>query len=610
MRPVLIAILLVGCGTAAAPDKAARPVASVSATPIASAAPARDAGAPAAPVPDEPALAWGTRPKQDGPLFPIIDGMCIHAEAWTIDNASFLTWGNPTEPNYSAGGAVNFYRFTDDGLDYDVTKSVDPKHLFGGSMSPKLIVGRWPGPLVLFDNPGMTRLGESTAEIWSHDVAGWKQVASHTEFDKQRTDTARSSYEAATLFQGHTVYARVDANPINPGPYPLHYKADPPLAGLGAFDHLAYPESVVLGATEDALYSVINENNAVSLREWKDGKVRNIPLPAGFYASNTTRFVSTKPLIVAAERKLAILRDGKLQIVEPKLPPATRLGSVAAAPNGDVWIGDAAHTSIFVAHPDGTIDTKPTPAPAVKRSNDLNGAHAAMNGGGIAGVELDDPYVIGQGSSLFHWENNAWKEVPLPPAPWSTNTYRVETIAMAAKGDLFVNAAYGVKEAGWTIGERNRAILRTKRPREVLRCNEPRPDKGGYDGGVGLMSFPPFADDTCTTPFVVILRTVYKVHDKEPYVAADPKGQFPSVRAALAASDLAAAELVEFTSGDQRYLGASVPTVAAGRTLLAHLKKKVVVMPGLKPELVCGTPPDVNRRLSPPASAEAGSTRH
>lgn len=604
MRPGIVAIVLLGCGSAATPSQAPQPT--VSASAVASAAPARDAGAPApAPAVEEPALAWGTRPNREGPLFPIIDGMCIHAEAWTIDNAAFVTWGNPTEPNFSAGGSVNFYRLTDDGLDTDVIKSVDPKHRFGGYMSPKAIAGRWPGPLVLFDNGGPTRLGDGTATVWSHDDAGWKQVASHE--DLKRTDVANPTYEAATLFKGHTVYARLDYKTQVFGPYPVHFKADPPLEGLSALDHESDGD-VRLAATDDALYSLVVANNAATIREWKDGKARNIPLPSSFkLAYHEPHVALTKPLVLSNTSSIAIYRDGKVQVVEPKLAPSMKLTTVSAAPNGDLWLAETTHSTIFVVHPDGSTDPKPIPSPAVKRPNDLNSQHAAMNGGGIAGVEFDDPYAVGDAGTLFHLENGTWNPVPLPPAPWSTNTYRVESILMAAKGDLLVNAAYGVKEAGWTIGERNRAILRTKRPKEVLRCNEPRPDKGGYDGGVGLMSFPPFADDSCKTPFVVILRTTYKVHDKEPYVAMDPKSQFPSVRAV--APDL---ELVELTSGDQRYLGASVPTVAAGRDLLANLKKKVVIAPGLKPELVCGTPSDssISRRLSPRASAEAGSTRH
>ena len=98
------------------------------------------------------------------------------------------------------------------------------------------------------------------------------------------------------------------------------------------------------------------------------------------------------------------------------------------------------------------------------------------------------------------------------------------------------------------------------------------------------------ADDTCSTPFVMILRTAYGVTSKKPHVIYDAKAQFPGVRAAFAATTALGPtlDLVEFTAGDQRYLGAAVPSLAVGREFIEALAKRVEVLPELRPELVCG----------------------
>jgi len=128
------------------------------------------------------------------------------------------------------------------------------------------------------------------------------------------------------------------------------------------------------------------------------------------------------------------------------------------------------------------------------------------------------------------------------------------------------------------------------------------------------MSFPPIADETCKTPFVVLLRTGYG-SGKDATFIYDRKHDFTQVRDAiketpsLTSSPLPTEvrdagkegeskriSLIELQSGNQRYLGARVPNVAAGRDLaLAVVKKVKTINNGgsiaeVRPEIVCGEP--------------------
>ena len=88
------------------------------------------------------------------------------------------------------------------------------------------------------------------------------------------------------------------------------------------------------------------------------------------------------------------------------------------------------------------------------------------------------------------------------------------------------------------------------------------------------------ASDACATPFVVLLRQG---------LAQAMGGDYPTVRAVLKGRPALGekAALVEFKSGDRRYLGMRVPTAAEGRAIADLLGKKV----NTRPEVVCGTPP-------------------
>ena len=112
MRRVLLVLLLVSCRTV---SNESRPNVAPSAQP--SGVVVVDASPP---PPVETALAWGTRPSADGELFPVIDGMCIHAEVWSTKGSPLLTYGAGTGA-FSRGGNTTWGRFVDDGLALDAS---------------------------------------------------------------------------------------------------------------------------------------------------------------------------------------------------------------------------------------------------------------------------------------------------------------------------------------------------------------------------------------------------------------------------------------------------------------------------------------------------------
>ncbi|MBX3205667.1 MAG: hypothetical protein KF764_11410 [Labilithrix sp.] len=563
-----------------APSETPPPVAS---SPIASS----DAGVPAPPVPEAP-LAWGTRPAAKGPLFAVVDGMCVHGEIWPTGGSALYTYGNGTGP-WTRGSDTTLARFVDDGLDVSesVTKTTDAEAW--STVAPFGVEGTWPTAVLYSSDQGNGRMRDWPS-IWTHGDGGWKLVASHRE-------AGSPDYLAPTIFRRHVVSARRTFTTYDEMSKVVTFKAvplekdAPPIENLAALGRAGFfPNRLV--ANETTLFALggVEQGSASKpvLRVLAGGAGREIAVPEG-----EIRVLSTRPSLVLQIDKARIARlDGdKLVAVDVRLPAKETITSASVAPNGDVWILPSGRKSVIVARADGKLDELALPAAASPRPKEAV-QHWPMSGAALAGVDVDDPYVIGEGGSLFHFAAGQWREVELPEPPFAaTGKYQAQAVVVPSKGDVYVNAGYAEKGVGWKTVERYRAVLRNKRPKEVLRCNEPW---GGSNAGSGrgFMSFPPLADESCATPFVVLLRTAYALGSSYPVYVYDRKSDYPSVRAAIKATPGlgASVDLVEVVSGTQRYLGARVPNVAAGRELAAAVAKKVTAVAETRPEIVCGTP--------------------
>jgi hypothetical protein len=185
----------------------------------------------------------------------------------------------------------------------------------------------------------------------------------------------------------------------------------------------------------------------------------------------------------------------------------TRL--VDAWPDADdgLWIA-LEDGGLFVRNGDGSMvdrtlpDATPDAGKAVR-----HGEYVARSGGTVSGLLEGDPWAIGRTGALFHWVSGAWQAVALPAPPFARGAYVPEAVLVRAPGDVFVNAGYSVKEPGWREPDRYRAILRTRRPREVLRC-DPSTSVASRKMPADIGPSPPRADDACDHPFVVLTTDV------------------------------------------------------------------------------------------------------
>ncbi|MGO8994893.1 MAG: hypothetical protein ACLQVI_16380, partial [Polyangiaceae bacterium] len=274
----------------------------------------------------------------------------------------------------------------------------------------------------------------------------------------------------------------------------------------------------------------------------------------------------------------ALLRfDGehwKHDAAESVLAPRNSAPVQIAVHGDDVWIV-LADGSLWGESADGVVTARAIPEP-IGLGKDGRSRYAS-GGGALAGVEQDDPWMVGRSGALYHLADGAWRKVELPRPPFSaTATFRIDAL-VHTDDELLVNAGYVAKEPGWRLPEPHRAILRTKRPKETLRCNEPDVGWGPNETGSGFSSWPPAADDACATPFLVLVRKgmSQRLDGDHGTVRAILKG-----RVALGET----AALVEFSNGVDRYLGMRVPSVAEGRGIAAALGKKVTA----RSEVVCG----------------------
>ncbi|KAK4045534.1 hypothetical protein OUZ56_033158 [Daphnia magna] len=170
-------------------------------------------------------------------------------------------------------------------------------------------------------------------------------------------------------------------------------------------------------------------------------------------------------------------------------------------------------------------------------------------------------------------------EVSLPKPPFSRSgaRYRAVRVAVRAAGDAYINAEHGEKGIGWSTPERYRAVLRSVRPAETLRCQEP--DRGNNAGaGDGFMSFAPAATPGCTHPFALLLRgNSRKGLESEAKALLNALGKTPQMPKTG----------IQFVAGTRNYFGIPVASVEEGDALA---RAAVAAKFEQRPEILCGVP--------------------
>lgn len=558
-----------------------------------SAAPSARAPVPA-PAP-EASLPWGTRPDPKGPLYPVVDGMCIHGEIWPLTNGALYTYGNGTGA-WTRGAATTLARLVDEGLEVDdsiaKTASMSAATLEAWrDIAPFSIEGTWPAPLILYSQDQAGGRMRDWPSLWSHGPDGWTPIASWR-------DPGQPELGMPVLARGNAVTWRrtyKDSDNYNDDltfkSFALDRATAAPIPNIASLGRPKATFRRVL-ANDTSLFAVGIEDGAVPrwfVRILTDGKAREITLPP------ESDIVAARPTLVVQSSDSTVRRlDGdKLVPIDLKLPAKTRIAAVDVAPAGDVWVLSSANKVYIARASDGFAVVETSLPPPVSPNAHESVQHWPTSGRALAGVAVNDPYAIGEHGALYHHVAGTWQEVELPAPPFATGgRYHAQALVVPAKGDLFVNAGYAEKGVGWKTVERYRAVLRTKRPREVLRCNEPTGGSGS-ESGRGFMSFPPIANDSCATPFVILLRLGYDVKEKNAVYIYPRTTDYPSVREAIKSTPSLGSQvdLIEVVSGQQRYLGARVPTAAAGKALGESVVKRVKSSPSeVRPEVVCGVP--------------------
>ncbi|MFO0675523.1 MAG: hypothetical protein U0169_03255 [Polyangiaceae bacterium] len=191
--PCIVAVLGMACTTPQRDTRTPAPVATTSdASPPtvtkagdAGAATSRLSGATTAKLEDAP-LPWGTRPLGNGPLWTLVDGMCIHMETWPVSNGVMVVYGNALGP-YTRGGDPTLARIDETGLD-PTSLPLPPREktdsFYGGSRE---LSGTWPSAFVL---AGATRRADAwpNRSTWTHDTNGWTVARGSREERSRRAE--------------------------------------------------------------------------------------------------------------------------------------------------------------------------------------------------------------------------------------------------------------------------------------------------------------------------------------------------------------------------------------------------------------------------------------
>jgi hypothetical protein len=196
-------------------------------------------------------------------------------------------------------------------------------------------------------------------------------------------------------------------------------------------------------------------------------------------------------------------------------------------------------------------------------------------------------WLVAENQRLVHRRTaKGWEPVEVPAPPFGSalrGPVTIESLDIFAGDDVFVNARRFEKGWGWSTPEPYRVVYRTKRPQQVVRCQDVR-----HEGtGRGLYTWPPAAEDSCTTPFVVVMR------EETPA----PAPTYPNIASRLRGKAEYGDKLpfVSFEGRGALNLGIPMSDTEKARKLAGYLSKSL----DIRADVVCGRPdaPSVVRQL-------------
>lgn len=593
MRKVLLGacVGLAACRSVAAPDPSphhdpsgiARPAREDAA--IASA----DAGVREAPNAEAklPPLDWGTRPPESGVLFPIVDGMCIHGRVFALDDGTPIFVYGQGQGVWSRGFRATAVVVGPRGV------APERGQGFGDPLSGSLEVIGGPDRAHMFAIIDMTSRMLSASQLSVGGEGTKWSVAVRSGNDWVGDDVELARKDPSVKIHGSPIplgggrylvpeqYAMPRADSVEvEAPHYRFRQIEPdgkvvttgklPEADLAkrAFEGaaVALPNGDVIGAFVDDK----------KLVRWSPRKpVDDLPLPPATPRRGDAESGHRKA--VAGKGRAAIELAGRLYVYAYDTERVS-VAKVSPLPAGADWtlLPD---DSVLAVDPkggtkreavDGTVIDGTAPAAAPLRFfADKGEVWLVLRGKGPRGSD-----------ALHRLTGESWEPVPLPEPPFGNDTrskLEVEGVTIASKGDVFVNVRRVEKGLGWSTTEPYRAIYRTKRPDEVLRCMDVRHD----DTGTGLWSWPPNADASCKTPVVTVLTEAGKT----------PAKDYPNVRAALRGKTTWGDTLTFMNVEGRGYMNlvVAMDDVAKAKALATHLSKSL----DLRADVVCGKPAPV-----------------
>lgn len=561
MRRLVGTCVLVACNHSEPEARA------VSATPAdAAGAPTQQQQRPASveAAPDAP-LAWGTKPPQQGRFFPWVDGVCVHMETWPLADSVALTFGN------GQGGA--FVRSAWQGPSVGIALTRD-----------RALQVVAPPPESYFDVVGF---GGSSTALWATAQQGNPRMG---QTDDQLFTWSAGSWSARTKLSKDDApprSARTTAVLQGRGAEPLFVRVVRPEQGKGTTTVLAADGSTKT-APLVAGWPKADDYGDVSLLRLADGAV------VGLHAGEV-RFA---PALDAPAKTLAKDRKGTLAMRGATAYVATasrifRITAAALQPLGGAGGGRllpldtgaylvASDGKTFVLEGDSFKPRASLPEPLSAKS--ATASTMSFLSGSVADTDgVSRAWVVGKSGALYTFDGTVWDNVELPLAPFAaTGTYRAERVLVLGPDDVVINARYIEKGLGWKDPEPYRALLRSKRPTETLRCEDPL---GGSVSETTLKSWPPRAGDACATPFVTLFRSGFQSQ-------FFTGGKYPQLAPLV---KMYAGSITEFEVAGSKWAGVKVESTALGRELALAATKK---QKALRPEVVCGTPEKVIREVS------------
>ncbi len=496
--------------------------------------------APRTPMPEGPP-GWRSVPREQGGFYAVLDGLCSQLAAGRVGKDVVVHYGGGNAGYYSNGlriGAASFIALRDDGLE-----SIGAPLI----ASPTGIAGKSLDDFWIADSTG-SRSSEG-AILHRHVDGKWKTYA------KDQTN----------------LHAWLDGGIIGSLGMAAAY-GELWVEGSGTRP----PAALTWGLRFPALAAFPTGDVIVAARRDWEG-----PLLARHWAPG--KKISEYPL----ERLLPLAADAEwtwLHEVAPDEVYAVR-GERTARWDGASWrglartLGGEKIKELRRVAPDELWAL--TEASTLQR---ITGAAAARIATpepvvDLDGVEQGGAWIVGRSGKLFRREGEGWRAVPLPAPVFSVGAaLKAKRVLVAAPDDALIIGMYWEKGPGWKEQELHTALFRTRPVKETLRCNEPDPENNNVHLGRGFQSWPPMATAECKAPFAVLARRSN---------ALPRDDDWPRIRGALKGhTELGEVSLVEFVSGDRKFVGAKAKDLEAARKIAELVAKG----DRLRPEVVCGQP--------------------